>query len=347
MNMLRFGYYYHLPELYSRHRALIMGYNEDKFQFYKTDYTNIPREYFKRTCCYHRLHDPVVFTMNDGELKDIIFLKDIPIYERNDKNNYTGTYILTDTKSGSAELFFHNAKYESEGHSEKELSFIKLLLESVVINSYIDKLAKISQEIRPLDYKWKEGKSNFYRLIKRYKEYINSVDLPALLSSLYVEVTDHLKTKIGDDDTYYIYRYATLKDGTAVDDDYLKEVMGLGNKCIYEDGGYSNKLEYYAKDFLEEHPLGIYDGETLEHEKERILKSYSKEEHMAWLFYKQLYRQYESEISLKEWHDRAIKNKEQLNKEFNYDKLSSLDERVFYDPKKVEELNNYLLQVQC
>ena len=343
--MIHFGYYYHLPELYSMSTALILGFIDDKFRFFGTDYRNVPSKYFRRTSGYNGLYDPVMFSCTGEEINDIIFLNDIPLVESENANPGNVSYILSNSLVDESYVFNNGTKCFLTEYSEREKKFIGLFIKSVIMGRKIKQLTEESSYIKATDYKFN---NKYLHVVKKYKDYINSFDLPSLLSSLSVSVTDHLRTKIGDDDTYYIYRHASLKDGTVVEDSYLRELIGLGKVCIYKDSGYTNNLEYYAKDFIKEHPLGVYEGELLEHEKERIIRAYSKEEHMGRLFYQQLYEQYKAENQLNEWRKKKEVVDKSLSDDFYTGRLSCMDKR-FLDhgtPNRIAKLNRYINQLQ-
>lgn len=123
----------------------------------------------------------------------------------------------------------------------------------------------------------------YMEYVKKLKRYLDKINIYELLSDLKVTVEDHLKTKIGGDDTYSIYRSAEVSSPIVQKDNYLQRIIGTCNTCIYKDSGYTNKLELYAKDFIKDHPLGKYTGDMLEMEKQRIIARYSKEEHLGFL----------------------------------------------------------------
>ena len=74
---------------------------------------------------------------------------------------------------------------------------------------------------------------------------------------------------------------------------------------------------------------------------------------MAYLFYEQLSKQEIASMELLKWRHLLEEKKGELKKEFIIDKLSSLDQRFFYDFRRedgheelLESLNRYLYRVQ-
>ena len=148
-----------------------------------------------------------------------------------------------------------------------------------------------------------------------------------------------------------------MSNKIAQKDDYLKRIIGIGSSCIYEDRGYTNRLEHYAKDFIEKHPLGVYSGDLLEREKQQIIEKYSKEEHMGYLMAKRFIekeknRGYELprwECILKDAYD-YLYNKFHLinisNKDRIFEKRMYVLTNTYSDAQKeIDAINDYIRDI--
>lgn len=342
--MYHLGFFYNLPGTYNKSRVLILGYVNSCFKFIETEHNKIPLHYFYDTNNYHNLSYPVVFNLNCDCINEIVFLKDMEIVENpaNELKMKASSEGFSILKMKNKDLFYlqYNGKLQlfDEGYSEQEHEFIHLLVNYTAAQKLIQKYSKsstiISSSDEYNDYKWK-------KVISTYKEYIDSIDLSTLLSSLYVKVWDIHIPKIGGDDRYYVYRRASLQDGTKVHDPYLIDLIGIGEVCISRDSGYTSYFERPNIHF------GEYQGEILEEEKKRIIANYSKEEHMGWLFYNQLFKQKNETEKLNKWQQEASKLYKDMKEKYCIEKMSNLDQRFFYDLTKdnIPILNKYVERI--
>ena len=190
------------------------------------------------------------------------------------------------------------------------------------------------------------------RVIEKFKKKIESYDIDRILSSLRVEVTDYYRSRPGKDDSYYVFREAELEDKSLVVDKYIQNVFGLGKDCIHEATAFSTDLGPHDPDFWKIHHLGKYSGEVLENERKRLKSLYSREEHMAYLFYEQLSKQHKLSSIIANWKDVQEASNKCIKEEFDIKLLSSLEEQFFYDIKgdnslpEIAKLNNYLHKLQ-
>lgn len=334
--MFHLGYFYNLPGTYNKGRVLVLGFVESCFKFYATEYNLIPQHYYYNTNNYHNLAYPVLFNLNGDSINEIIFLKDLEIVSNSTKENIDGFSILRLHENDMFCLQHNgNSNLFEVGYSEKEKEFTLLLVNytasQMLTQKYADSSNYISASDEHIDYRWK-------KVISTYKNYIDSIDLQNLLSSLYVKVWDHHFLKVGGDDRYYVYRLAYLQDGTNIEDPYLKELIGLGEVCIEKDSGYTS---YFERPNI---PFGEYEGEVLEDEKKRIISKYSKEEHMGWLFYHKLFEQRKDSEELQKWQGECSKTYTELNKKLSISKIPKIDQRFFYELSndKLPLFNEYI-----
>ncbi len=346
--MYNIGYYYHLPFLdYRTKDGLVLCLTDNGFKFFLVNHSLIPTKYNGHDLPYYDLSMPIICTVGENRAYDVQFLMDLPIYDNID--NCTSLSFYVKKSEYSATLYYNrqpvtNLYFESE--IEKKL--VPLLTNNVVAEKQMYSLIKVITYISANSLDEKKQK-----VIRDFKRHIDSFDMEKILSSLYVKEWDSLRTKIGDDDTYSIYREAKLLDETIIVDDYIKKTIGLGESCIYRDSGYTNQLERDAEGFLENQPLGIYSGETLEHEKQRILSMYTKEEHMAYLFFEQLEKQNKCSQIHAKWKKTYDDSSEELNKDSLIKTMKSIEKCFFYDytflkdPSKfLAKINNYLYRIQ-
>ena len=93
-------------------------------------------------------------------------------------------------------------------------------------------------------------------------------------------VSESFINKVGGDDSYRVYRTASISNEVASQDEYLKKIWGLGEECIHSDSGYTSAYNMRIKDLI----VGEYKDSVLEEEKNRLMLKYSKEEHLGYLF---------------------------------------------------------------
>lgn len=323
--MYRFGFFFHLPANSRLNQELVLGFDNDRFRFYFIDNDIIPNTYHYSTDRYYELNICVLYSNLGEQVTDIIFLNDLNIEGllRNNISPNPQIRILVGKSDESNDLINGTKSiFDNDRLTPKEITFGKLVLEKFVSGQYISKLkidaTYISASDLYIEHKWKG-------IIKKFKEYIDSIDLEQMLNSLWVKVWDYHKTKIGDDDTYYVYREAKLLDGTIITDPYLKNIIGIGEVCIEKESGYTS---FFQKPNI---PFGVYENEILAEEKRRIICQYSKEEHMGWLFYNQLFKQENIKRDIANWDKREKDALIGLKNQFYYIELNSLDHRLFYD----------------
>lgn len=335
--MYCFGFYLHLPEIGRTYEDLALCHTERGFKFYMVNRKIVPNDYWYSTSNYYRISHPLICKIDSDNINEIYFIKDFSMgFEPHMKNGW----FISNFKFNSP-ILSYNDKPFIEGYIDGEINqkFARLLIHYVVTMKLIDTLQKEASYISPNS----NDQAKDY-VISKFKKYINSFDMNRILSSLYVEVNDAYRTKVGGDDKYTIWRTAQLKDENVIIDEYITKIIGLGKECIYEDSGYTSSLKIDALPFIKEHPLGVYSGDALENEKQRIMSLYSREEHMAYLFYQQLSEQQQAANTLFVMRETQKKIVNELKDIFYYDKLLSLDERLFYDfSSKSKDHNDVLI----
>ena len=345
--MYKVGFYFHLPPNGRTNEELAVCLSEGYFRFYLVKTQLIPHKWLDGSNYY--LTEPVLCSINENHVNGIHFLSDFPIFSKS--NDYEGfSFEVNKSYKSYKTTLLYNGKVISDAFIKDDLDkkLLQLLTDVAVAKKMVSTLTKEANYIST--FRQDDSRKT---VIKDFKNRIDSFDLDRILAFLSVKVWDHYRSKIGDDDTYSIYREAHLTDETIVLDEYLQEILGIGEECIYKDRGYTSSLELYAEDFLKEHPLGTYTGDVLEKEKQRIRSRYSREEHMAYLFYEQLSKQERASVALLKWRHFLEDKETELNREFFIKKLKSLDQRFFYDFSRwdnheevLESINRYLYRLQ-
>lgn len=336
MNDYKIGYYFHFPQNGRSNEELVLCLSQDKFRFFLVNCSLIPKKWIDKNSSYYDLSMPVLCKVKDEQVCEIRFLSDLSVDDK--ARSLIGIPMVDDNLTSNISDLYNN----------KEIELTMLLAKQVYARKKIFFLSETAYEITPNILESKRKK-----IIAKFKEHIDSFHINEILSSIQVRVWDYYKSKIGDDDTYYIYREAKILNDSIKVDNYIKEIIGLGEHCIYKDSGYTNQLKKYAKDFLETHPLGDYTDDILEKEKQRLCSMYSKEEHMAYLFFEQLNKQQETIKEIKQYEHIITEIEKKLKKDFMKEKLSSIDDRLFYDfgvreshTSQLEQINKYILRLQ-
>ncbi len=350
----KIGFYYNLTHLSSHNNRLIVVFNDGHLQFRLIN-PDILKKYhlrFTNLTSYYSFELPILYKEDyDGEIEDIIFFMDLPNLSSLN-SNISGFSIGEPEMQVRGTILYFNGKdffHDEINRNSPELIFSKAVIHYYAVRK---KVLFLRNEARPeilID--------PYLDFVKKAKSYIDTIRINDILSDLQVSVKDYLRTKIGDDDTYYIYRNAEVSSPIVKKDEYLQRVIGIGSICIYKDSGYTNKLEMYAEEFINEHPIGEYTGELLEKEKQRIIANYSKEEHMGFLLAKRfIEKENNRAYELPRWEsilDEAYKDlflKFQLknisNDDRNFEKRMYVLTNRFSDAKKeVDAINEYIKDI--
>lgn len=337
--MYKIGFFYHFPSTYTTENELVLCLSNNGFQFYLVNRKLLPRKWTKKNTAYYKLSLPVLCQTDKYHVAEIHFLHDFPIFS--DKRDNENFYFVADnTFEKMPMLLLDNESIFEYISNYKEKAIAQLLINCTVAQKQI---SSISKHLIYESYKDLKGKKE--KILWNFKKHIESYNLEKILSSLYVRVWEHYRSKIGDDDYYNIYREGKLLDDSILVDKYIEEIIGLGKQCIYEDYGYTSQLQIHAKDFLEQHPIGIYHGDILEKEKQRIMAMYSKEDHMAYLFFDLMSEQHKLSQLLLKWKKFLEETEITLNKKFSIEKLSSMHQGFFYSFSKHGNHTELLIKI--
>lgn len=323
----------------------VLCYTDTGFRIFSVSRDIIPESYHHQRGYYRELSTPVLCQTTDRKVVGLRFLPDFPI-SSTPLDEAFSFYV----ENEKATLMYKGYHIKKALNLDKRGEiFLNLLTQYTVATKIIADSNTALKYISAQD-EFYMRKRNISQLVK----YIDSINLNHILESLYVEVHDHYRYKSGDDDHYNIYRTARLADSSIEYDSYIKHIIGIGeNVRIYESSAYGGSLWGDAEDFRKTHPLGIYSDEMLETEKQRIISSYSREEHMAFLFYENLDKQYAASSNKAIWEEQLKYCVDQLNEQFNITKLINIDQRLYtahqYDKDDsglLDSLNSYIHRSQ-
>lgn len=315
---IKLGYFYNIINNgYNRNRLLLyFAHNCLRFKLFDPALMPSNKKTTNMGGYYRCLGDPVIYQEDvNGEVKSIIFLSDLQTFDNRDE--IMGFTIgEPDLVNKCTTLYYDGKDVFADEKLTSELLFYKSVIHHYAVRK---KVWFLRHEADP-----KILIDPCLKYVKQIKTYIDTIDIAEILKDLKVTVHDHYRNKIGGDDSYYIDREASVSSQLAYSDEYLKTVIGIGHHNIYSDSGYTSNLKAYAKDFIEENPLGEYDGELLEKEKTKIIASYSKEEHMGYLLSKRfIEREYNRAYRLPEW-EKALPDAEKvLMDDFHFGAVSN------------------------
>lgn len=108
---------------------------------------------------------------------------------------------------------------------------------------------------------------------------LETFSIEDVLNGLKINVREVFINKIGGDDRYYIYKTVQTNYPTEQLDSYIQNYIGIGDREIYKDSGYTSAYNLSLKNFI----IGEYNEEQLNKEKEKLIFNYSKEKHIQGL----------------------------------------------------------------
>lgn len=317
--MYNFGYYYHFPSTVQKYKQVVLLLQNGMFMLKEVISDLIPSNKRSMTSAYYDLSMPVICSLNDNTVSEVVFLYDIPISNRINENGFS---FEINIENRSTILKYNSKPFIDDNITDKkDLQFAHLIEQYVGANKRIATLNQTISFITPDRYRRSKEK-----ITRDLMKIVDSFNLEDILSSLAVVVTDFYRSKVGGDDSYRIDRTACLEDNSVKTDEYIDKVIGLGTECIHSDSGYTSNLRAYAPKVY----IGKYKGEELENEKKRILSNYSKAEHLSYIFFTKLEEKERALDEIDSWKNYKEKIREKLNSDFFIDTLSHIDERFFY-----------------
>lgn len=346
MNAPHIGYYLHFPSNSGGSYELVIGFYKDRHKFFLLDNKRTPSKYRDLTFAYYDLSMPLLFWVNDNEdtLFKILFLDEILIEEKPKTNN--ALYILSGNTNAFPYLQENGENVISKyDYTDIEKKYIKLYIERLYLNRRISEIDKSNM------HSYELAKDAHIQKIKEGIDYVLRLDIDKILSRLSIIVWDRHRTKIGGDDTYWVYQLTSIEDKTLYIDEYLTSLFQLGEKCIIEESGYTS---YFP------HPeiiFGKYDEDHLKPIREEYKGKYSKIEHLFWYYQNNRDTITAESINTTNYKKRIDEITNEIKKLiFDINELHKrLDERFFYDINRswvnthnhISELNEFVSRIQC
>lgn len=314
----KIGFFYNIVTGRSYHdNRFVLTFSKNHFEFKLLDANLLPRNLHLSNMQYYSFDYPVIYEESHNEIIRLIFLDELHL--SSDPKNEMGFCISMPTKQlHSASLFLDGKELfpigEIESFESTETMFYRTVIHFVALR----------KKMQSIDSYTDIFIDKYIDIIAEIKKYVDSFDINVLLSDLSVSVHDFERNKVGGDNSYYIYKTVSISDERAKNDDYLKRTIGLGEKNIYSDSGYTGFLRHYAEDFIDKHPLGNYTGELLERERRNIISKYSKEEHVGYLVAKYFVdKEFNRKCVLPSWSNAFIVVKNILYEDFALNKISN------------------------
>ena len=319
----RIGFFVQTVSGYSSHPyRLILRFIENHFEFQRIDFALNPKvqEYGRGWPVF--IGEPVVFFEDsDGTISNTTSFSAIPIRERKEIEN-NGLEFLVPSINEVSPLLLFNGQIAipclEEGNKEQ------LFTSSLVLYHIIDTFYTNTFKTEAPDQCLKACKD----AVRRFHHYIDNINLYAELATLKVVISDYLRTKVGDDDTYYVYRDASISSSIINSDTYLRQLVDIGHSELAKESGYTNHLEKYTWDILskEGYVLGELKEDSLEKEKQRILARYSFDEHLAQLLYEGYQEEKRKQFISKKLIERLPEYKNAIMSQFHLDDIRINDD---------------------
>ena len=108
---------------------------------------------------------------------------------------------------------------------------------------------------------------------------VDSYNLKEILKDLEIEVYDYLRIKIGGDNTYTVTETRNVSYPIEKIDKYLIDYLKLGTTS-YSESAYSSAESMIDSSLI----TGKYSKKQVEKVKKDLIKHYSKQEHLEWVF---------------------------------------------------------------
>lgn len=291
----KLGFYYNLPFEGYHNNLFIVTFEKGHLTFrcFPNRIERLGYLYCSKMS-YYSFDYPIIYKEDDaGNISEMVLIRDLPIVTKDKRKNqgleiyvpfYEGksfeSFGLDDRSLGLGKMtsnnFFDTSIYNDgqdllsqTGTNESlEFYFFKIILIEYVLSVIVGKTEEYSRSLSSMA---------FYKdRISKLKKYVDSIDLDSILDDYKVNVKECFRHKIGDDDSYSVYRTASVEKPV---DLYLSEILGIGEHNIYNDRGYCTAESMAIPNLV----TGDYAGEDLKKEKDRIKERYSKEVHLGTL----------------------------------------------------------------
>lgn len=112
------------------------------------------------------------------------------------------------------------------------------------------------------------------KLYSDIETYIKRLDIPKIYSSLKIEIYESHQKKLGDDDSYYVWKSTSIK----TEDPYIESLFSIGNELLYSETAFSSWQQLKEESGYKDSDFGVQD-EEIKKAIERATKLYSYSNH--------------------------------------------------------------------
>lgn len=321
MRNFKIGFFYNIVTGRSYHNnRLLLTYEKDCLCFRLINPNILPKDLHLSNMRYYSFDYPVIYEYSNGDITSFTFLSDVPLSSTPEKEKGF-CFNEPSLKLLDVSLYYDGIEIFSNDTNK--------LLPEELFNQTVIYYSAVLNKLSSLDSNTDIFVKPYLEKIKKTKQYIDGINIESIVSDLQIIVYDSYRSKVGGDDRYSIYKEVFVSNPIASEDEYLKKLIEVGCNCIYNDSGYTSNLTIYAKSFIKDNPLGNYSGDLLEKEKQKIISSYSKEEHMGYIIAKYFVdKEYCRRCILPSWSEVANKVSNKLYDEFHLNAISN-DDRQF------------------
>lgn len=271
---IKAGFFYNTGDFYHKRFWIVICFVENHLEFKRVNPAIVPYSLGRLDSgSRYPLDYPILYQEDDlGTITKIIFLdNDIPLLTLEDVKESKGFALLSPNMRYKTASLYYDGESVSFG---KGFSLERYFYESVIDWYAVRKtMLFYKNATKPL------ALATYLKKVKEIKSYIDTIDIHDILKGLSVYVSEYIRIKTGDNDTYFLDYTASLPNPKAKEDAYLVQLIQLGSKTVYQKDFYCGKPEP-PKEYQ---PLGCWDENRIAQEKERILALYSKEEHLGYL----------------------------------------------------------------
>ena len=244
------------------HHTHIAIFQDDKSMSYKF-------------CCYSgksefNFHQDTYFPIAiiispESEIADaIIPLRCIPVCENNTELKNEGVEIVFSYKGELKPSIYKDGKKQNITENEN----------FILVWYYLYIKYKDTSE----QAYWKQAsltKENIERKLQSIEKSLEKFSIEDVLKGLKINVREIFINKIGGDDRYYVHKKVATDYPIEEMDSYIQNYIGIGDREIYKDSGYTSAYNLAIKDLI----TGEYNEEQLKKEKEKLISNYSKNKH--------------------------------------------------------------------
>lgn len=241
-----------------------------------THLTSIALYYDTEDCCFKycyysgypecNLYDKynlvLIYGVSDSQADSIVPLKEKPILSSFSDLSNEGLQIVYE--DGHVSLY--------NGHSRLLLSHEDNELLLIHVRRTFK---KEDANIRNQGY-FGLHNDHFIKEMEIIEDRVKQFNLPEILQDLHISVREVFRSRVGRDDYYFVYKTVSIGYPKEKLDQYLIDYIGLGERCIYEDWGYTSAYNMAIKDLI----TGEYDEDNIKKERELLIANYSAQKHI-------------------------------------------------------------------